>query len=350
MRPISGHCLPAMITFAGGLALGGGGGAEIAVAIADCDDRQPGRARRGPARAISHGVAFLDLAHLRDPALEIDHRAHGIFLAGNRISAEQRDAGPHQIAMRGAAEEYPGRIDQRGRHAAKQDPDLAKQPDLPVVHRVIERFGAGEMAHQELEAVPFRLDARRDGDRLLRRQAEPVHAGVDVQGGATAPIVRCDEGVPLGKLGRAVDHRPQIGLGDGRRRARHQAVEDVDDGVRRGRAHAAPFRDIGHEEGPAADLLECRHDPLDAAAIGVGLDHRGTFDRQGHAVEPLPVGGDGGQIDGEHAAGLRLAGGDHGGLQRGLLQGHGGLRSLLARVMGGIVPTAHVGCPLTALV
>ncbi len=89
------------------------------------------------------------------------------------------------------------------------------------------------------------------------------------------------------------------------------------------RAHAAAFRDVGDEECPAADLLERRHHPFDAAAIGVGFDHSGTFDRKGHAVEPLPVGGDGGEVDGEHAAGFRLAGGDHRGLQRALLQGHG---------------------------
>ena len=186
---------------------------------------------------------------------------------------------------------------------------------------MIERFGAGEVAHQELEAVAFAgLHARRDGDRFLGRQSEPVHAGIDMQRRAAAPVAGRDEGVPLGELGRAVDHRPQVGIGERRRGARHQSVEHVDDGVRRHRAHTPALRDVGHEKRPAADLLECRNHPLDSATIGVGLDHRGAFDRNGHAVEPLPVGCDGGEVDGEHAAGLGFAGGDHGGLQRGLLR------------------------------
>ena len=98
---------------------------------------------------------------------------------------------------------------------AKQDADFAKQPDLLVVERMVGRVGAGEMAHQQREAVVFGLDARRDGGRLVDREAEPVHAGIDVQRGAAAPVAGGDERVPLGEFGRAVDHRPQIVVGEG---------------------------------------------------------------------------------------------------------------------------------------
>ncbi len=48
--------------------------------------------------------------------------------------------------------------------------------------------------------------------------AEPVHAGIDVQRRAPAPVVDGDERIPFGKLGRAVDDRPQIVVGKGLRR------------------------------------------------------------------------------------------------------------------------------------
>ncbi len=77
---------------------------------------------------------------------------------------------------------------------------------------------------------------------------------------------------------------------------------------------------------------EPRNHRLDAAAIGVRLDHGGAFDRQRHAGELLPVGLDGGKVDGEHAAGLDLGrprrlgrSGRHGvdGFKVGIVDGHG---------------------------
>ena len=98
----------------------------------------------------------------------------------------------------------------------------------------------------------------------------------------------------------------------GCRRARQQAVEHIDRRLGRDRAHAPRLGQIGDEEGLAAGLAERGRDLLDAAAIGVGLDHGGAFRRHGAAAERAPVGVDGGEIDGEDAAGLGRgrAGGD----------------------------------------
>ena len=81
----------------------------------------------------------------------------------------------------------PAGIGERGRNAPVQDADFAKQPDLPVVHWMVGRVRAGEMAHQQREAVVFGMDARRDRDRFLGAHPEAVHAGIDVQRRAAAP-------------------------------------------------------------------------------------------------------------------------------------------------------------------
>ena len=107
------------------------------------------------------------------------------------------------------------------------------------------------MAHHQRETVIFGLQARGDGGRLLDRDAEPVHAGVDVEGCAAAPILGGDEGVPFGQLGGAVDDRPQMIGCEGLRRAWHHSVEYVDGGVGRNGACPPPFRDVGDEESPA---------------------------------------------------------------------------------------------------
>ena len=188
-------------------------------------------------------------------------------------------------------------------------------------------LGAGEMTHQQREAMIFRLHARSDGSRLVHRDAEPVHAGVDVERRAAAPVLDGDEGIPFGQLGRAVDHRPQIVDRECRRRARHQPVEHVDDGLGRKRPHTPSFGDIGDEEGPAPGFGQYVRDRFEAATISVGLDHCGAFHRHGQARQHLPIGFDGGKVDGEDASGFRWVGSgggrDIGGPQVGLVDGHG---------------------------
>jgi hypothetical protein len=44
------------------------------------------------------------------------------------------------------------------------------------------------------------------------------------------------------------------------------------------------------------------------ASHSASLDHRGAFHRHGHARERLPIGLDGGKVDGEDAAGFRWVG------------------------------------------
>ncbi len=126
-RPTIGQRLPATTTSAAGLPLRGAGRAQKSVGVADGDDRDAARSRRRPGRAVADGVALLEVAHLDDAALEVDHRAHRVLASGRGIGAEQRDAGPHQVAVNGAAEKDAGGIGDRGGNAAIHDADFAKQ-------------------------------------------------------------------------------------------------------------------------------------------------------------------------------------------------------------------------------
>ena len=167
-------------------------------------------------------------------------------------------------------------------------------------------LGADEMAHQQRDAVVVRLHPRRQRGRLARGDAEAVHAGVDMQRRAAAPIVGGDEGIPFRKLGDAVDHRARVEFDERRAAARRETVEHIDDRLGRDRTHASRFGEIGDEKGLAAGLGELRRDRFEPAAIGVGLDHGGAIDGDDPARQRAPIDLDRREIDRERAAGLGL--------------------------------------------
>ena len=139
--------------------------------------------------------------------------------------------------------------------------------------------------------------------RLGDRQAEPVHAGVDVNGGAAGPAGAPAKHVPFGEFVEIADHG--LGSRSWRRRRRSSG--------RNRRAHR--WRPIGSASRAArasssvatknvlqpAPRQRPRH-RFGAAAIGVGLDHGGAFGRHRGLLELAPVGDDGVEIDGEDAA------------------------------------------------
>jgi hypothetical protein len=181
------------------------------------------------------------------------------------------------------------------------------------------RLRAGEMAHQKRDAVVLRADARRQRRRFVGGDAEPVHAGVDVQRRAAVPLAGGDKSVPFGQFEQVPDHRPRTDVGEGGPGAGHQAVQDVEGRVRGGCARAPRLVEIGDEECPAAGADERLGDRPKPAAIAVGLDHRRAFRRQRAVAENAPVLGERREIDREHAAGF---GGCRAGGQRRLLRRH----------------------------
>ena len=288
----------------GGFGLRSARRAHIAVGVPDGHDRDAARPTGGEACAITDRIAAVERADLNDAALEFDHRPHGIVPAGRRVRAVERNAGAHQVAMHRAADEDAGRIGKRGGQPAKIDPDVAKQPDLLVVQRMVGRVGAGEVAHQQRQAVILRLQPGRDGDGLFRADAEPAHAGIDMQRRAAPPALPGDEAVPLGKLGGAVDDRSQPHVGDRRRGSGHDPVEQVDIRRRSDRTQPASLGQIGDEKRPATGLEKLPRHGFEAATIGVGFHDRRALDRHGHAGELLPIRRDRCEIDGQQAARL----------------------------------------------
>ena len=61
-------------------------------------------------------------------------------------------------------------------------------PDLLVVERMLRRSAQARWLISSVDAVVSALHARRDRRGLLDGEAEPVHAGVDMQRGAAVPV------------------------------------------------------------------------------------------------------------------------------------------------------------------
>jgi hypothetical protein len=134
------------------------------------------------------------------------------------------------------------------------------------------------MAHQQRDAVIFGLRTWRQSRGFFRRNAEPVHAGVDVQRRAAAPVLLGDERIPFGEFSRAVDHRSRRHVDETGAVFGDEAAEDVNCGVARARAQPARFAQIGHKECLAAGLNELGRNLFEPEPIAVGLDDRAAFD------------------------------------------------------------------------
>ena len=93
---------------------------------------------------------------------------------------------------------------------------------------MIEAFGAGEVAHHQRDAVIAGIDPGHDALRFGQRQAEPVHAGIDVDGGAAGPAGAAAKHVPFGEFVEIADHGPDIDFGVAFAAILEEAVEHVD--------------------------------------------------------------------------------------------------------------------------
>src|SRR5262249_55783697 len=205
------------------------GGPDISVGIADGDDRDSAEAAEGEGSAIADHVTFLRHPHLRDTALQLHDLPHRVILRGRWICSEERPARTYQVAMDGPTKKYSGRIGERGWDAAIHDANVAEQANLLVVHRMVGRLRTREMTHQQRDAMVLRSHPGSDRGCFLESKSEPVHSSVDVQRRAATPISDGDETVPLGKLGHAVDDRPQLRFGQSWPGIREHAIEHIDD-------------------------------------------------------------------------------------------------------------------------
>ena len=206
--------------------------------------------------------------------------------------------------MRWFAEEDAGGVGERSRNALIEHAQLAEEPDLTCVERMVGDLCAGEVAHQQRDAVILALHTRRQRGGFVQRHAEPIHAGVHMDRRAATPVLGGDEGVPFGELGGAVDYRLGVEFGERHSRSGRESIEHVDRGIARARAHAPRFGDVGHEESLAAGLGELGGDRLKAQSIGIGFDHGGAFDGEEPLRQRPPVRLDGIEIDRQRTAGF----------------------------------------------
>ena len=145
------------------------------------------------------------------------------------------------------------------------------------------------MAHYQRNAVIASLDARDDALRLGYRQAEPVHAGIDMDGGAARPAGAAAEHVPFGKFIEIADHGLAVDLRVGVAGVLEEAVEHIDRSRRHRSADHTGFIEGRDEKRLAAGCRKRAGDLRGAAAIGIRLDHPGAFGRNGCLLELAPV-------------------------------------------------------------
>ncbi len=170
------------------------------------------------------------------------------------------------------------------------------------------------MAHYQCDAVIAGIDARNQALRLGDRHAEPVHAGIDMNGRAARPAGAAAEHVPFGEFVEIADHRLAVDLGVDLAGVLEETVEHIDRSRRRYRsANHAGLIERGDEKRLAAGSRQRAGDLGCAAAIGIRLDDAGAFGRHRRFLELAPVGDDGVEIDRQHAG---RAARDRGGLVR----------------------------------
>ena len=164
------------------------------------------------------------------------------------------------------------------------------------------------MAHQQGEPQAAQAAALVDQHlRLLGAEAQPVHAGVDMDHRVERPVEALGGGAPGVELAEMVEHRREVVLDEVGLGAGQQAVQHVDRVLGQRAAQRDAFLEMGDEELPAALGREPRPDDRGAGAVGVGLEHGGAIDRPAAGAagiaQAAPVGGDGAEVDREDRAG-----------------------------------------------
>lgn len=124
---------------------------------------------------------------------------------------------------------------------------------------------AGEMAHEEAQFDAVEQAAiGRERLHLLRRQAEPRHASVDLQHGRESKATRLAQRRPAGELFKRIDRRHDGETSRPFFLARLQAIEHINADIIR--QHASQRRGLAklrHEEIAAASRVQHRSRLLD---------------------------------------------------------------------------------------
>src|SRR6266851_8512376 len=226
---------------------------------------------------------------------------------------------------------------------------------LNFVERMVGAVGASKVAHHRAPGEGGRvLDY---GSEFASIEAEPRHAGIDMEDGGRAAIahplsapgggkgwgevgdsrevadthltlpiaprwvpslspLKGGEGIaqtrPLLDLPGLVQYRDQLVRCKFGRRTRQRAVEDGDLGdLAEGVPQRDPLVERRDEKHPATGCRERERHRRGAEAIAIRLDHRGALRGRGLPRQQPPIGGDPGEVDFEDGAGARRRVGGH---------------------------------------
>ena len=238
-----------------------GGGRGLALGASDAGDMGAGDAA--------------GIADLEDARLERRHNLQRRAILGES-RAIKRDAWTDQIEVEVASEVDSGGIGQGGRQTREFASHLAEERELRLVQRMAGIVGAGEMAHQHFGGRGGQeLGPARQADSLVQREAQAVHAGVDVDDRRRS---RAMPGPRLDAF-QAVKDRAQTESTKVSRPFGEEAVQHIDCRIGRGGAHTLSLLRHGHEKCPAAGFGQRRNRALDAYAVSIGLDDGGAFGR-----------------------------------------------------------------------
>ena len=132
-------------------------------------------------------------------------------------------------------------------------------------------------------------------------EAEPVHAGVEMERAGTGPVATRGEGGPALKLLFAADCGREAMLGIvGRIGPALEAIEHIDRGLRRQRPpRRDPLVEMGDEEDARARGPQRRRGFGDADPVSIGLDDGGATPGRGAARKVAPVVGERAEVDRE---------------------------------------------------
>lgn len=171
------------------------------------------------------------------------------------------------------------------------------------VERVVRSLRADEMAHHEVDPGPRDQGIAGQRQRLLDPQAEPVHAGIDVERGRRRAVRR---GGPFEEFAAVAEDGAQAVGAKRLRMAGDQAVEHVDRRLRQDFPRGDALGEMRDEERPAARPPQGRGDRREAAAIGIGLHHGAALGLRGARPERTPIRGDRREIDRQTGAVARI--------------------------------------------